>query len=100
MTKMLEDIKFSDRYSKKDLLEAIECLQHNYKGLKETYDRAVCMNYKLAEIYDKLNRGGVISFGDKYRKIKVEKGTIRILFGDGSTYDTKIPLDKEFYFEI
>lgn len=53
----------------------------------------------LAEIYDKLSRGGVIGFGDEYRKIKVEKGTIRILFGDRTTYDTKIPLDKEFYFE-
>lgn len=53
----------------------------------------------LAEIYDKLSRGGVIGFGDKYRKIKVEKGTIHIINGDGSSYDTKIPLDKEFYFE-
>ena len=32
MTKMIEDMEFSDSYSKKDLLEAIECLQHNYKG--------------------------------------------------------------------
>ena len=53
----------------------------------------------LEEICDKLSRGGIIGFGDKYRKIKVEKGTIRIIFGDGSSYDTKIPLDKEFYFE-
>ena len=55
MTKMIEDIKFSDSYSKKELLEAIECLQHNYKGLKEDYDGAVCMNYKLAEILKSCN---------------------------------------------
>ena len=50
MTKRLEDIKFSDRYSKKDLLKAIELLQHNYKELKKTYDGVVYTNYKLAEI--------------------------------------------------
>lgn len=55
MTKMMEDIKFSDNYSKKELLEAIECLQHNYKELKETYDRAVCVNYRLAEIIKSCN---------------------------------------------
>lgn len=53
----------------------------------------------LKEICDKLSRGGIISFGDGYRKIKVEKGTIHIIFGDDSNYDTRIPLDKEFYFE-
>lgn len=52
MTKMIEDMKFSDSYSKKELLEAIECLQHNYKGLKETYNRAVYVNKKLAVILD------------------------------------------------
>ena len=49
MTKMIEDIKYSYSYSKKELLEAIECLQHNYKELKKTYDRAVYVNYKLSE---------------------------------------------------
>lgn len=52
-----------------------------------------------AEIYDKLSRGEVVGFGDKYRKIKFEKGTLHIVFGDGTSYDTRIPLDKEFYFE-
>lgn len=55
MAKRLEDIKFSDSYSKKELLEAIECLQHNYKGLKGTYDRAVYTNYKLSEILKACN---------------------------------------------
>lgn len=55
MTKRLEDIKFSDSYPKKELLEAIECLQYNYKGLKETYDRAVYVNDKLSEILKSYN---------------------------------------------
>lgn len=55
MTKMMEDMKFSNSYSKKELLEAIECLQYNYKGLKENYDESVRMNYKLAEILKSCN---------------------------------------------
>lgn len=55
MTKRLEDIKFSDSYSKKDLLKAIECLQHNYKELKKTYKGVVYTNYKLSEILKSCN---------------------------------------------
>lgn len=53
----------------------------------------------IQEVFDELKKGKKITWGNGYRKIKLEKGTIKIEFCDTTNLDTLIPINADFKFE-